>query len=339
MKIGITFDLKQSGPLPDGAPDDLYEEFDDPSTVAAIAAALRELGHDTVELGNGRAMIEKLLADPPDLVFNFAEGQGVSRSRESRVPGVLETLGIPYTGSDPATLAACLDKDWARRLVQSAGLPVPRGMSVSFGPNRPDDLSKLGEALAESGFDLPVIAKPTCEGSSKGVQSKSIIEAVADFGPVVYEMWQAYRQPILVEEFIDGDEITVGIVGNHPPKILGVMRVMPKKPMKHFIYSIEVKRNYNEMAAYECPAKITPDDFAAVEEAALAAYEVLGCRDVARIDYRLRDGVPYFIEANPLPGLSPVTGDLVWISNFMGVSHTELIRRIVEAARERLGSQ
>lgn len=336
MKIGITFDLKQSGPAPDGAPDDLYEEFDEPSTVAAIAAALRELGHHPVELGNGPAMVQNLLADPPDLVFNFAEGQGISRSRESRVPAVLETLGIPYTGSDPATLAVCLDKDWARRFVQSAGLAVPHGMTVRFGAQRPDDLAKLGEVLPEAGLEVPVIAKPTCEGSSKGIRGKSVIETVEDFGPVVYEMWQSYRQPILVEEFIDGDELTVGIVGNHPPKVLGVMRVKPRQPTKRFIYSIEVKRNYKELADYECPARLAPEDFAAVEEAALSAFEILGCRDVARIDFRLRDGVPYFIEANPLPGLSPVSGDIVWIANFMGVSHTELIARIVAAARQRL---
>lgn len=337
MRIGITFDLKQSGPLPDGAPDDLYEEFDDPATVAAIAAALREFGHQSIELGNGRSMVEKLLADPPDLVFNFAEGQGISRSRESRVPAVLETLGIPYTGSDPATLAVCLDKDWARRLVQSAGLATPRGMTVSFGAERPDELEKLGDVLAESGFDLPLIAKPSCEGSSKGVRRTSVIEEAAAFGPVVYELWKDYRQPILIEEFIDGAELTVGIVGNYPPRVLGIMRVMPRKPTKHFIYSIEMKRNYEENLAYECPPKLPADELAAVEEAALAAFELLGCRDVARIDFRLRDGVPYFIEANPLPGLSPVSGDLVWIANFLGIRHTDLIGQIVRAATQRLG--
>ena len=87
MRVGITFDLK-GAPPPPGAPDDLFEEFDDPSTVAAIADVLRSLGHEPVELGNGRSFVEKVLEKPPDLVFNFAEGHGIGRSREARVPGV-----------------------------------------------------------------------------------------------------------------------------------------------------------------------------------------------------------------------------------------------------------
>jgi D-alanine-D-alanine ligase len=104
MHIGIAFDLKAD--LPDAAdlPDDWQEEFDSPVTVNAIAAALRAKGHTVTELGDGRGLVEKLLADPPDLVFNIAEGVGVGRSREARVPAVCEMLGVPYTGSDPLTL-------------------------------------------------------------------------------------------------------------------------------------------------------------------------------------------------------------------------------------------
>src|SRR5437762_7966378 len=130
MKIGITFDLKADLPANAALPDDWQEEFDSPDTVAAIAAALRDLGHEVVELGDGPGLLERLLDDPPDFVFNLAEGQGVSRSREARVPAVLDMLGIPYTGSDPLTLAATLDKDCAKRLVQAAGVAVPRGFIV-----------------------------------------------------------------------------------------------------------------------------------------------------------------------------------------------------------------
>src|SRR6266478_933792 len=111
MRIGITFDLKSNDPLKPGQPDDLEEEFDSPVTVEAIATVLRGLGHTVELLGNGRPLLERLLRDPPDFVFNFAEGQGIGRSREARVPAVLEMLGIPYSGSDPLTLAATLDKD------------------------------------------------------------------------------------------------------------------------------------------------------------------------------------------------------------------------------------
>src|SRR4051794_5113496 len=138
MRVGIAFTLKPDAPLPAGAPDDLHEEFDSPVTVRAITAALRDLGHEVRELGNGRPFLEAVLRDPPDLVFNFAEGSGISRSREARVPAVCEMLGISYTGSDPLALAVALDKDMTRRVVESAGVTLPRGFTLTF-PNEPYD--------------------------------------------------------------------------------------------------------------------------------------------------------------------------------------------------------
>src|SRR5262245_7421312 len=133
MKIGITYDLKASGPVDPSLPDDAQEEFDSPHTIEAIAAVIRGMGHRVALLGDGEEFLRKVLADPPDFVFNFAEGQGVSRSREARVPAVLEMLGIPFTGSDPLTMAATLDKDCAKRLVQSAGVAVPPSVLVQAG--------------------------------------------------------------------------------------------------------------------------------------------------------------------------------------------------------------
>src|SRR2546421_10618612 len=153
MKIGITFDLKADLPANAALPDDWQEEFDSPDTVAAIAAALRGLGHEVVELGDGPGLLHRLLADPPDFVFNIAEGQGVGRSREARVPAVLEMLGIPFTGSDPLTLAVTLDKDCAKQLVSSYGITVPRGLTIGA-----NEFS--GEARAVSPSLFPVIVKP-----------------------------------------------------------------------------------------------------------------------------------------------------------------------------------
>ncbi|MBO0701090.1 MAG: D-alanine--D-alanine ligase, partial [Zavarzinella sp.] len=108
MRIGIAYTLKPSDPLPPGTPDDFHEEFDSPATIKAIADGIRQMGHEPVELGDGPDLLRRLLADPPDLVFNLAEGTGVSRNREARVPAVCEMLGIPHTGSDVLTLALCL---------------------------------------------------------------------------------------------------------------------------------------------------------------------------------------------------------------------------------------
>ena len=151
------------------------------------------------------------------------------------------------------------------------------------------------------------------------------------------EVYRHYRQSVLVEEFIEGDELTVGIVSNQPPQVLGIMRVLPKDTANSFIYSLEVKRDWKQRVRYECPARLSPADTAAVEQAALAAWRALGCRDVARIDFRLRDGVPYFLEVNPLPGLSPTSGDLVLLAGMMGIDYPDLIGRILAAATERHG--
>jgi D-alanine-D-alanine ligase len=141
-----------------------------------------------------------------------------------------------------------------------------------------------------------------------------------------------------LEEFIAGEEITVGIVGNDPPRVIGMMHVVPKKPTDRFIYSLEVKRDWDNWVTYECPPKLPHEALLALESAALQAYDILGCRDLARLDFRVRDGVPYFIEANPLPGLSPESGDLVFLARRMNIEYEQLIGMILDSALKRLGS-
>jgi D-alanine-D-alanine ligase len=338
MHIGIAFTLKPDTPLPEGAPDDLHEEFDSPLTVKAIADVLRSLGHKVSKLGDGRPLMESLLRKPPDLVFNFAEGTGISRSRESRVPAICEMLGIPYTGSDPLALALALDKDMTRKLVESLGVTVPRGITLAPPAEDYDgDYAEFPAVLTEAELPLPVIAKPTCEGSSKGVRNRCLIRTPAEFGPTVVELWRNYRQPVLVEEFIDGDEVTVGIVGNDPPEPLGIMRMIPKNPSEYFVYSLEVKRNWESNVSYEAPAKLPNELSHTIEADALAVFTGLGCHDLARADFRIRDGVPYFLEINPLPGLNPDSGDIVFLAYRMGLTYPQLIERILDAAVNRCG--
>jgi D-alanine-D-alanine ligase len=316
MRIGITYDLKADLSDRPDLPDDFQEEFDSPATVEAIANVLRGLGHRVELLGDGRGLLERLLADPPEFVFNIAEGQGVGRCRESRVPAVLEMLGIPYTGSDPFTLAATLDKEVAKRFVASAGVAVPnsiRGTPPSF----------------------PVIVKPAWEGSSKGIRGKCVVDSVPELLAARSELRRSYQQPILVEEFIAGDELTVGVIGNDSPLVIGVMRVLPQQPEERFVYSLEVKRDWERRVRYECPAQLPAARVEAVERAALASYRALGCRDVARIDFRLREGTPYFLEANPLPGLNPDYSDLVILARGAGWAYERLIGAILREATAR----
>jgi D-alanine-D-alanine ligase len=338
MRIGLAFDLKPDSSVEASGPDDQFEEFDSPETVQALREVIEKLGHTVIELGNGKSLVRKLLDDPVDLVFNFAEGSGVSRSRESRVPALCELLNIPYTGSDPLTLGLALDKDLARRTVEDAGVTTPQGIVVQYVPGEYDgDYAEFLPLLEEAELQLPVIAKPVCEGSSKGIRRRCLIETAEELGAVVVSLWKDYQQDVLIEEFIAGDEVTVGIIGNDPGEIVGMMRIMPKQPTDKFVYSLEVKRNWREMVDYEAPAKLPAKTILAIEDAAISAYEILGCQDLCRIDFRIRDGIPYFIEANPLPGLNPITADVFLIAKGQGWSYHDLIQAILDTALIRLG--
>lgn len=324
MRIGLTFDAKEDGSAPPGAPDDWQEEFDSPATLAALVATIESLGHTVDRLGNGPALVRSLIDNPPDLVFNIAEGRGTSRSREARVPAVCETLGIPCTGSDPATLAVAMDKGWTRCLVAERGVIVPRGRTVSDPDECLDDLP------------VPAVVKPAWEGSSKGIRSTSLVRDRSELRVRVAEMLAAYRQPVLVEEFIDGEEITVAAIGN-APWWMGAMRVVPRKAAGPFIYSLEVKRDWENQVSYETPACLSEHATRALFSAAERILKVLEVRDIGRMDFRVRDGVPYFLEINPLPGLDPRTGDLCILARGHGLDHSGVIARILRAAVTRHG--
>lgn len=325
MKIGLTYTVRSVA----NPHDDAEEEFDSPETIAAIAAAVQWLGHDVELLGDGLPLLRRLLEGPsPELVFNISEGRGIGRCREALAPAVLEMFGIPYTGSDPLTLAATLDKGCAKRLVHQAGVAVPAGVVVD---RAVDEYSAQLAALP-----LPAVVKPAFEGSSKGISRNSLVVERTGLLDAIARCRESYGQPALVEEFIDGDELTVGILGNAPPVILGIMRVIPLEHEGPFLYGLDVKRDWRRQVRYETPARLNLADRAAVRHAALMAFRALGCRDVARIDFRLRDGVPYFLEANPLPGLAPGAGDLVLLAEGMEIGHQELIGRILAAALDRL---
>jgi D-alanine-D-alanine ligase len=339
LRIGIAFDLAPAGPGEFG-PDDQFEEFDKPETVEAIADVLRRRGHDILLLGDGTAFLRRVLDEPPDLVWNIAEGQGIGRCREARVPAVLEMLGIPYTGSDPLTLAATLDKNVAQRLMIADGGQVrcPPSRLLPPGLGRDQFNDALGPLLNQEG--RRVILKPGFEGSSKGIRGDCLATSAAEAWPIYHRLVDTYRQPAIAECFIEGEEVTVGLVGNGGPgavEVLGAMQIVPRQPDPLFVYSLDMKRNWRRCIVYEAPAKLDPQVRANLFTAACHAYAVLGCRDVARIDFRIRDGIPFFIEANPLPGLAPETSDLVILAQGHGLGYDELIGRIFEAALARLG--
>jgi D-alanine-D-alanine ligase len=332
VEIGIAYDLRSDFVQTQGGPEDALEEYDSPETVEAIERTLQGAGYTTRRLGGGRAFLAAALEAPGDLVFNIAEGRG-TRSREAHVPAVLEMLGVPCTHSDPLTLAACLDKAVAKRLVAASGVPTPRFAVVE----REEDLARID-------LPFPMFAKPLYEGSSMGIRRRSRLADPRELRERSLELLEAYREPVLVEEFCPGAEFTVGILGTGAnARAIGVMEVRPRLvPESEFVYSLEVKRNerWQEELEYSVPPKRPEALVREVERVALAAFRALGCRDVARVDLRLAaDGAPRFLEANPLPGLKPGWGDLPILADLAGMPYARLITSIVESARGRYGME
>lgn len=327
MQIGLSFDLKEAIPLEQDSLDDAFEEYDSSETVELISRVLETRGHSVVRLGGGSEFLDNIRREKVDIVFNIAEGRGNYRSREAQVPAILEMLNIPYTGSDPQCLAICLDKPVTKKLVAADGVSTPKWLAIA---NEEELLQTSWD-----GFPFPVIIKPAYEGSSKGIRLTSLAYSVRQAQEEAKRILECYQQPVMVEEFIDGDEVTVGVVGNLPPKVLGTMRILSKNKDEHFIYSLEVKRNYQNLVEYECPALLEEKKLDEISDSSLKIFKALGCRDFARLDFRVSPkGVPYFLEINPLPGLGTYS-DLVIIATKMGLTHEELIGAVLNAALER----
>lgn len=328
MKIGLAYDLKDDVPLNKGEPDDALEEYDSLETIQGIESALIRLGHSVVRLGGGRPFLSRITQNNVDFVFNIAEGRGNCRSREAQVPAILEMLGISYSGADPQCLAISLDKPLTKKLIAMSGVKTPDWKVVAS----QQELNRI----AGSDWPLPAFVKPVYEGSSKGIRSGSRVETPEEVGRTVTALLQVYQQPVMVEQFIAGDEVTVGMLGNSPPKVIGIMRVLPREKAPNFIYSIEVKRDWERLVDYECPAKLDNRILRKITDFSLKAFEVLGCRDFARVDFRVsEDGIPYFLEINPLAGLNPHSSDLPIMVGKLGWTYDNLIGAILNAAIER----
>ena len=316
MRIGLTYNLK-----PAGAVGDEFEEFDSEETIEGLESALRACGHDPVRLGWGMEMLDALDRTRVDGVFNIAEGVG-GRGRESQVPATLEMLGIPCSGSDALSIALTLDKALAKLLARSHGIATAPWRVVR---SEGDASTALG-----MGLRFPLFVKPSGEGSSMGITQRSLCQNEEQLQETIAQLTRRYG-PALVEEFLPGDEFTVGLIDG---KVIGVMQVLPRAADEQFVYSLEVKRDYLNRVDYRI---VDAPDVAAVAQAVWSAF---GLRDVARVDVRRdRDGVASFVEVNPLPGVHPINSDLVILARLLGWSHEVLIAKIVDAATRRWTSE
>ena len=325
MLIGLTYDLR-SQYLAEGFDELQTAEFDRDDTVEALETALTTLGFEVDRVGHVRDLVQRLSSGSRwDLVFNIAEGmQGYGR--EAQVPSLLDAFGIPYTFSDPLALALALHKAMAKRVVRLAGLPTPDFRVVET----EDDLAR------PTTLPYPLFAKPVAEGTGKGITARSRLNDDAERVTVCRRLLREFRQPVLVERFLPGRELTVGVVGaGKDAEALGVLEVALRRDAEPDAYSYENKERCEDLVEYRLV-----DDPEAGEAArvALAAWRALGCQDGGRVDLRSdADGCPHFLEVNPLAGLHPEHSDLPILARLAGIGYVDLIARIMNAALTRIG--
>ena len=325
LRVGLTYNLKRNA---NSEIVDNEAEYDNIETVYAIQDALEGCGC-RVQLMEATEKLPDMLAEKSvDIVFNIAEGiQG--RGREAQVPAILDFFRVPYTGSDETTLCIALDKALTKRLLATYHIRTPKYRIIT------KEQRKLNGK-----FKFPVIVKPNAEGSSKGIFDVSIVADIQQLRDLTTRNIQLYKQDMLVEEYIDGREFTVGILGNgeemnvFPPMEI----VYLNKQNKYNIYSFNVKKDYKRLIRYECPAAISEEIEAEMTKMAGKIYNILECKDFARIDFRLSaDGKPYFIEINPLPGLAPGYSDFPMIAEFNGIDYESLVSSVLNSALKRYG--
>ena len=335
-----------------GATDDEFAEWDSAETIDAVANALAGLG-DVIRLEANAEFPEKLRDARPDIVFNIAEGlRGVNR--EAHVPAICEFYGIPYSASDPFTLALCLDKAKTKETLAYHGVSTAR-FSVAqgkqdWGPGTgaSENGDQRSAPATSDKLRFPVFVKPIHEGSSKGITEANYCETPEQVHAQVEFLLERYQQPVLIEEYLPGAEFTCAVLGNgRSARVLPIVgmnfEALPEGALP--VYGFEAKwiwdRPEKPLEIFECPARITEELRSAIEAVVLRAYRVLGCRDWSRIDVRLdATGKPNVVEVNPLPGILPNPADnscFPKAARAAGMSYDELIQACLIHAAERQG--
>jgi D-alanine-D-alanine ligase len=248
---------------------------------------------------------------------------------------MLELLNIPYTGSGPLTLATCINKVRVKEILMHHGILTPN-YQVFYSRNK-----KLDPEL-----NFPLIVKPVCMDNSIGITNDSVVRNEDELRSRIGYILRTYDQPALVEEFIDGKEITVGVLGNgRNALVLPPTEVLFQNGAEeNKIYSYEAKwlkeTDSWKSIVEECPANLPKYQEYRIKRIALQVYEILGCRDYGRIDFRLsKEGVPYVLELNPNPGISPALDEqpdfIPYSANKAGMTYNDLIIRIFNEALDR----
>ena len=323
---------------PVSAPDDEYAEWDSSETIAAVERALARHG-EVIRLEATDDFPQRLRDARPDIVFNIAEGLR-GPNREAHVPAICEFYGIPYSGSDPFTLALCLDKSRTKEILRAHDVRTADWWLV----RSTSDL----DALAARPLTFPLFAKPVHEGSSKGITERNHIESVEALAPIVLDLLDRYQQPVIVEAFLPGAEFTCGVLGNGSETVVLPLvglnfDALPVGALP--IYGFEAKwlwdRPENPLDMFQCPAPIPDALRVDIESVVRRAYLALGCRDWSRVDVRLDErGMVNVVEVNPLPGILPDPAEnscLPKAARAAGLDYDDLIGACLMAAAERHG--
>lgn len=332
MKIALTCSIKKKD---SDKPPDYFSEYDSEETVLSIASNIKSLGHEVVlvEANNHKSLLNFFLNSPIDFVFNIAEGSG-SKFRESEVPALLDFLHIPYTGSSPFTLALALDKAMAKRVFRCEHIPTPQFQVFD---------SIATPLNAELRF--PLIVKPNSEGSGKGISSLSVVQDKNELYLQVEKTIAAYKQEVLVEEFIEGKELTVGVLGSGKLIAFPILEIdfSGCKASGEYFYSWKMKEFQGNQGMgctpdFYCPARLPEKVANKIKEVALKAHKALGCHDISRTDIRLsQENIPYVLEVNPLPGLDPRESNFPMMSRAAGIEYRDVLKTILQSAMARYG--
>jgi D-alanine-D-alanine ligase len=329
MDIALTYNLKEKD---ESKPPDYFSEFDSQETIDAITSALRKKGHNVlpVEAGNPD-IVSYFRKNRVDMVFNIAEGRA-GKYRESQIPAILDYLKIPYTGSNTFALALALNKSATKKILKAEGIPTPRFQLFSRGSEKIDGTLKF-----------PLIVKPNFEGSAKGILSSNVVRDTEELYSRVRDLMKIYNQAILAEEFINGKELTVGVLENGSTIILPILEIdfSDCSGSGEYFYSWKMKefQGNKEMGLvphFYCPARLDKNTERLVKETALKTHRAVGCFDISRTDIRLNEeGVPYVLEINPLPGLNPKDSNFPIMAYAAGMQYEDLIETILLGAFKR----
>jgi D-alanine-D-alanine ligase len=329
MRVALTYNLKKKDPL---KPADYFSEYDSEETINSVITALKNKGHSVEAIDvEYPALFSYFKKNRVDMVFNIAEGRH-GRFRESEVPAVLDYLNIPYTGSETFSLALALNKALTKKILKAENIPTPNFQ-----------LFIKGDEKLSADLSFPLIVKPNCEGSAKGINKTNVVNSKEDLFKKVRECIDIYRQEALVEEFIEGKELTVGILENGKTRVLPILEIdfSNCKKSGEYFYSWKMKEFQGNtelglVPEFYCPARLDKDIEEKVKDVALRTHRAVGCLDISRTDIRLdKSNIPYVLEINPLPGLDPKESNFPIMAYAAGMAYDDLIEAILMSASER----